>query len=212
MAKIDALQKNINDLLQRQAGTSGLFKPKVAITFRMCSMESKPYQSIYVQQPSGLYRYLKSERIEVQARTEGPPTSQEQFVVESGHDERCAWCGCGGKRFAGSNHETELVFCDVCNWFVCVGKSHGSLFRCWCGAQGYLGGPVGMSGSVISQVGNPVGKCRQGGSPVNSVPPNRLQLGTARGRYERLRTPLPDRRTCRAVERWSRNSTEAFHE
>jgi hypothetical protein len=171
----------IEEVLMRHAGIA-VFKPRLAITLRKCSMEAKPYQAIYTEQPTGLYRLVECRRLEVDLGSSAGDAKQYQINVEPGFEkEVCAWCGCGPKRFAGSDHATTCILCSHCGWLVCPGKSYGMVFRCWCGTEGYLGDGVPLLGSVLSAV-NPVQASRAGGQPVNSDSqvPNRLQLSSGK--------------------------------
>jgi hypothetical protein len=176
-----SLMDKVEEILQRSA-QSGLFRAKLASMLRMCSVEEKPFQAIYAQQPNGLYRLVECKRVELGRGGSAAAGREEQISVEPGYgSETCPWCGCGPRRGERAGSKVLNVVCSACGWAVCLGKTEGILFRCACGSEGLLGDPIPLMGSVMNRV-SPVEVGGVGGRPINTDArvPVRLQLSSGK--------------------------------
>ncbi len=105
----------------------------------VCAVHDRPYQLIFVRQPSGRLRLMESVRGSGDARAASPNmrTPLAQQIISMSDLENgpwcCAWCQNGSFHFCGSD----------CGALVCGGRMRGNLFVCRdsCGAQ-WIGSPL----------------------------------------------------------------------
>jgi hypothetical protein len=97
-----------------------------------CAQHDRPYQLVFVRQPSGRLHFIESVKVTADATGSSSArstTARQIIAIDDFEDEDppCAWCGSGGFNHCAND----------CGALVCGGRMVGNLFRCRdsCGAE-----------------------------------------------------------------------------
>jgi hypothetical protein len=122
---------------------------RIVKTSRRCSETGKRYLAAYRRQSDGLYVFAWTE--EVTEHGGGERKGEIVQNMDTGFaDPRdcCLWCKTGTREIEGLGN-VRVIFCSKCQESVCLGKTEGRWFQCWCGHRGYISDqPFAMNGFV----------------------------------------------------------------